>query len=375
MRATILKKNFQEGLALAERVVPKTPTLPILSAVLCSVESNFIQISATDLEIGIRYKILSKNEQEGSFAVPPRPLGQFVGTLPEGPVALEKKEGGLAIGAGEFQAVFKTLDAEEFPIIPLAKGDENQTHVDAASFCDALASVAGFVGQSQARPEISGVLFSFDKKTLTLASTDSFRLAEKTVPLLKETPGPQVCILPAKASRELLALLGDRPGVLKIFISPTQIIFHYGQDGRPGEPEIQLVSRVIEGEYPKYQEVVPASFETTCVFSRGDLLERVKAAGIFSGKMQDVLLAFDPGKKRVEISTKNPTIGEQHSFLGGDMQGQKLEISFNWRFLADGLAQTKGDHMQFLLSSAEGPALIKSAQDPSYFYVLMPLKI
>lgn len=375
MKTTVLKDFLKEGVVAAERVCAKNPSLPVLSNILLLAEKNVLQISATDLEIGVHYKMLAKNDKEGSVVVPPKALSQFIASLTGNQASLSLKEKQLEVQAGNFKALLKTLDPEDFPIIPSPKGDELTAEIDATALSQGLASVLGFVGQTQARPEISGVLFSFSQKTLKLVSTDSFRLAEKTVPTKTMTPKEHSFILPAKAGRELVNTFGERQGKVKIYFSPTQASFFYSLAGEAKEPQIQLVSRLIEGEYPKYQDVIPSNIKTRVLLNKNDLMAHLRAASVFSGRTNDVHLVLDPQKKAVEVRSQSQDLGEDVSSLEAKVEGEKREVSFNWRFFLEGLGQMKSERIDFGLASEDGPALLRPGDAEEFLYVLMPLKL
>ncbi|MDO8633541.1 MAG: DNA polymerase III subunit beta [Candidatus Wildermuthbacteria bacterium] len=375
MKTTVLKDFLKEGVSIAERIAAKNPSLPILSNIFISATNNLLQISATDLEVGVHYKVLAKNDKTGTVVVPSKTLSQFIASLVESQVTLAAKDKQLEISSGSFRALLKTLDPEDFPIIPSPKGDEPTVEVDAKTLCDGLETVIGFVGQTQARPEISGILFSFSQKTLKLVSTDSFRLAEKTVPTKTQSLKEHNFILPAKAARELVGAFGEREGKVKIFFSPTQASFFYSLEGQAKEPQISLVSRLIEGEYPRYQDVIPSSTTTRAILNRNDLVTHLRAASVFSGRMNDVHFLIDPQKQKIEIRSSSQDLGEDISTLEGKIEGEKREISFNWRFFLEGLSQMRSDKVDFGIAGEEGPALLRPAQEEEYLYVLMPVKL
>ncbi len=375
MKTTVLKDFLKEGVSLAERVAAKNPSLPILSNIFISAENNFLQISATDLEVGAHYKMLAKNDKPGAVVVPSKTLSQFIASLADPQVTLTTKEKQFEISSGSFRALLKTLDEEDFPIIPSPKGDEPAVEVDAKTLCQGLQAVIGFVGQTQARPEISGILFSFSQKTLKLVSTDSFRLAEKTVATRTQAPKEHSFILPAKAAREVVGAFGDREGRVKIFMSPSQASFFYSLEGQAKEPQISLVSRVIEGEYPRYQDVIPASTQTMAHLNRNDLMAHLRAASVFSGRMSDARFVVDPKTQKVEIRSSSQDLGEGASSIDAKVEGDKREVSFNWRFFLEGLSQMKSEKIDFGLAAEEGPAVLRPSQEEEYVYVLMPLKL
>ena len=374
MKSTILKDGLRIGLSVVERVAAKSPSLPILGNILISAAKNTVELSATDLEIGIRYTLLAKNEKEGSCVLPARSLSQFIALLPENQITLTTKEAGLTIESKEQQTLLKTLPAEDFPIIPTFKEGEAFVEVETRPFFEGMGQVASMAGQTQARPEISGVFVSFLQQTCKLAATDSFRLAEQTLSFSKGQATQTTFILPAKTARELVAVLGELQGKTRIYVSPSQAVFDYIPE-QPGKPAIQIVSRLIEGEYPQYQDIIPKDFVAKLVVDKNAFINQLKAASIFSGKLNDVKLIVNQKKKGVELVSKSTDVGEHTSFVPAQAQGEDMETSFNWKFLLDGVMHMKGDEIELGFSGAESPAILKSVRKEEYLYVLMPLKV
>lgn len=374
MKSTVLKDSLRNGLSVVERTAAKSSSLPILGNILVSAVKNSIELAATDLEVGIRYKILAKNEKEGSCVLQTRSLSQFIALLPENQVVLAARDTGLAIESKAQQALLRTLPAEDFPIIPTFKEGDSGVEVETRPFFEGMGRVVGMVGQTQARPEISGVFISFSQQTCVLAATDSFRLAEQTLSFSKAQPLQTTCILPAKTARELVAVLGEEQGKTTIYVSPSQAVFDYSPE-QPGKPAVQVVSRLIEGEYPQYQDIIPKDFMARIVVDKNAFVNQLKAAAIFTGKLNDVRLSVDQKKKGLVLVSKSADVGEHTSFISAQTQGRDIETSFNWKFLLDGVLHIKEDEIELGLSGPESPALLKSARAGGYLYVLMPLKV
>jgi DNA polymerase-3 subunit beta len=312
------------------------------------------------------------------MAVPFSLLSSFFNFLPNKQVSLQEKDNVLLIECENYKAQFKGFSPEDFPIIPQVPG-EDFIEIEASSFCQGLEQIADIASPSQSRPEISGIYFFLQKNMIKMAATDSFRLGEKNLYLEKlgasrETLNKEISlILPQKTAKEIISIFGQRPGRLKIYFSPNQILFETEMSETP-HPEIQLTSRLIEGEYPAYQEIIPKKCETQLVLDRNEFLNQIRMASLFSGKINEIKFKVDPKKSGMEISSKNPDLGEHHSFLGGKIKGEPLEISFNHRFIINGLTTIKSPEITFELNKEEGPAVLRPTSDQSYLYVVMPIK-
>jgi len=376
MKLIILQEKLKEGVGTVERISIKSLSLLVLNNILIKAEKNFLNLATTDLEIGIKWWALAKVEKEGAITVPARVFSNFINFLPNKQIALELKDSTLAIECENYQTTLKGLSPEDFPIIPQITEGESVL-VDSHSFCQGLNQIADIAIPSTAKPEISGIFFVFQKDFIKMAATDSFRLGEKTFYLNLKTPSTlskeYTLILPQKAAKEIINIFGEKEGELRICFSPNQILFELPMT-ETSHPQIQLISRLIEGEYPNYQEIIPKKYETQVIFQRNEFLNQIKSAALFSGKINEVKLKIDPKKEKVELFSQNPDLGEYHSHLAGEIKGKELEISFNHRFLADGLLNIKSSEVVFELTGSEGPGVLKPAGDPSYLYVVMPIK-
>lgn len=378
MKTTILQNKLKTGLNIVEKISGKSLTLPVLSNILLSTEKNFLQLSGTDLEVGVNWWILVKTEKEGQIAVPARVLSSFINLLPEKQISLIVKDKVLSIECENFKNQIKGLGAEDFPIIPKVPR-ESFVEVESIPFCQGLSQVVDIAIPSAARPEISGIYFCFQKESIKIAATDSFRLGEKTFlfeksDVLSKTGKDEISfILPQKTAKQILNIFGEKEGGLKIYFSSNQVLFETLMP-EVSHPQGQLISRLIEGEYPNYQEIIPKKSETQIVLNKGEFLNQIKIASLFSGKINEIKFKVDPIKKGIEILSQNPDLGEHHSFLKGETKGEGLEVSFNHRFLTEGLLNIKSPEVIFGLSGEGGAGVLKPVGDASYIYVVMPIK-
>jgi len=376
MKLTILKENLNNGLRIVEKACGKNLTLPILNNVLISSEKNHLTLITTDLELGIKYRALAKTEKEGQITVPTKIFSNFINFLPEDKINLEVKNQVLFITCKNYKTQLKGQAAEEFPIIPKLE-DKYSLEVNSSLFCEGLSQVVDFSVVNQARPELSGVYLNFQKDKLQLTATDGFRLAEKTLYFEKKNNQEVSFILPQKTAREIINIFSERTGKIKIYFSPNQVLFEYLEE-ETSFSQIKITSRLIEGEYPDYQSIIPKKYKIQAVFSKSELLNQIKAASVFSGKSNEIKIKIDPKLEGMEMISQNPEYGENKSFLSGKLnhkeKPQNMEVSFNYRFLMDGLLNIPSPKVLFELNGEEGPAAFKPEGDSNYIYVVMPIK-
>ncbi|MBM3258070.1 MAG: hypothetical protein FJZ05_02575, partial [Candidatus Nealsonbacteria bacterium] len=217
MKITILKDKLKEGISIVEKISAKSTSLPILNNILISAEKNFLNLSATDLEISIKWWALVKTEKEGNVAIPSKILSSFVSFLPNKSVGIELKGFDLKVDCENYQTILKGVDPEDFPIIPKVSSEE-KVEIPIKKFCQSLASVVDIASLSSAKPEISGVYFLFQKNMIIMAATDSFRLGEKKIYLDSSNNASKEYsfILPQKAAKEIINIFNEKEGTLTI---------------------------------------------------------------------------------------------------------------------------------------------------------------
>lgn len=372
MKVEILKENLRSGLGVVEKNIGKNLSLPVLNNVLVRTEESFIHLTSTNLETTIQFWVLAKIIKRGTLLLPARFLGQVVASLPNDKITMEAAGNNIKIECKNIITQIQGFDAEEFPIIPEFK-QEGSLQIASRKLFEGLSQVAEMAAPSQTRPEISGIYFSFNKNNITMAATDSFRLSEKHIisenPLEKE----YAFILPQNAAREVMAILQDKDAPVTIQFSQNQVSFELPML-ETKHPHVTIVSRLIEGEYPQYQEIIPQKFKTNVVVQKDEFLNQIKAASLFSGKVNEVKISINPEKKEVEISAKNPDGGTYDSHMPCQIKGEALQVSFNYKFLVDGLNNIKSSEITFDISKEEGPCLLRPVGDASYLYVVMPIK-
>lgn len=328
--------------------------------------------------------VRGKVEAPGEFTVPAKLIADYVGSLTSERVDLEQKSDTLEISGGASRTKIKGIPAAEFPLIPALKRDGAPTfRVPAGDLKKALSRVLFAVSTNESRPEISGVYLKFDPKgpagTLTLAATDSYRLAEATL-ALHEAPTPDAgersVIVPSRTLAELGRILGagskaaeDAPATVEIVLADNQILFMYGG--------AEIISRLIEGQYPAYRAVIPESGKTTAAVARDALLGAVKTASLFSRSgLFDVHLAIQK-TGGIVVSAADAQTGENETELVATVQGEDNKATLNHRYLVEGLSAMDAPEVTLRLIDGVNPCLIQPAtQTPGqhYLYVVMPIK-
>ncbi|MFH1714240.1 MAG: DNA polymerase III subunit beta [Candidatus Nealsonbacteria bacterium] len=379
MITTILKDKLKDGISVVERISGKSLTLPILNNILIKTEKNFLNLTATDLEIGINWWSLVKMEKEGIIAIPSRILSSFINFLPNKPITLTLKDLNLKVECENHQTTIKGVDPEDFPTIPQISTAEKMS-IENKVFCQSLSRVVDIASYSSTKVEISGVYLLFQKDAITMTATDSFRLGEKKLYLSSPSglSKDYSLILPQRAAKEVINIFGEKDGNLTMYFSPNQVMFE-APLSETEHPQVQLTSRLIDGDYPNYQEIIPKSHETKVLIPANELINEVKMAALFSGKINEVKVKVDPKKNQLDISSQNPDVGEHHSLLKTKVEGKACEVSFNHRFLLDGLlnviaGKEKNIEAVLELNGSEKPGVLRTKNDDSYLYLVMPIK-
>ena len=379
MKFSILQSKLKEALNIIERIASKSPSLPILGNVLIEAKDNFLKLSATNLEIGVNFWLLAKVEKPGKITIPAHIFSSSVNYLsPSTTINAEEKNGVLSLECNNTKTRINGVSAEDFPIIPNVEKNENAS-IESFAFSQGLLQLISIASLSTVKPEISGIYHHFSKNSLTLAATDSFRLGERKIIFKKplEVSKEYFLILPQRSASLLASIFGEKDIQLNLYFSPNLLMFESSME-ETDHPKIQFVSKLIEGEYPQYQEIIPQQYKTEAIINRNDFLNQLKAASLFASRINEVKLKMNFQEQKVEIFCQNPELGEYSSSFPVEIKGKETDISFNYRFLLDGLANIKSEKVLFAFSeereNEEGPAILKGADDRNYLYVVMPIQ-
>ncbi len=374
MKLISVQENLKKGLLLVSHGTGKNINLPILNNILIKAYQNTIELISTNLEIGIIHKLRGKVEEDGEFTVDAKIITEYVNLLPSENVEMEEVDGELKIECNNFKTKIKGESAKEFPLIPSVT-QENYYSCSAMELKKALNSVAFAVSNSENRIELSGVLFNFEDDRLILVATDSYRLAEKVIPVVSnDNFNNQKLIVPARTVQEVLRILSnynsedlnfEQNGEVRISISDNQILFTIDS--------VELVSRLINGQYPDYKQIIPDKSKTEIITSKQNLSRAVKAVAIFSKTgINDVNLEFKNDK--IIISASSGQSGESRVDVDAEITGVENEVAINYRYLVDGLNNVTSDKVRLSVVSNNTPCVLTADKEDDYLYVVMPIR-
>lgn len=364
-----MQENLARGLSIVSRAVSSRSTLPVLANVLLKTEDAGLKLTATNLEIGITYWVPGKIDEDGAVTVPARLLTDLVGSLPSGEkVELEVTAGDtLHVQAGRFQTHIKGIDADEFPAIQTA-GDRPTTRIAQNVLRRALAETAFAAATDEARPILTGVLARFEGDKLTLAAADNYRIAVKTIPILDAVPETSV-VIPARALNELARVLADVEDPVEVVLAAgrNQVLFHL--DG------VDLVSRLIDGQFPNYQQVMPQSHATRAVLDREELLRAVRPAALIAHESANIVKLQIGGDSEPGITVSaNAEVGDHVGQVEAAVEGDGTTIAFNARYLADVLTNVSAEQFTLELNGPLSPGVFRPVGDDQYVHVVMPVR-
>jgi DNA polymerase-3 subunit beta len=336
----------------------------VLSSVLIVAEKgNKLILRATNLECGVEISVPAKVTSEGIVAVPGSTLSGVLGNIRGKSVSFTLSGEVLKVEAERISASLKTVPHEDFPILPRVSASSSFS-IKAADLNRAIKNVAYCASTSAIKPELQSVVIYAEMGKLVTAATDSFRLAEKIVPLKGGETIPQL-LLPIRNATELMRILEGANEEVEIYYNEHQISLHI--------KDIYYTSRLIDGTFPNYRQIVPKSFTTEAIALREDMSQALKSLSVFADKFAQVSFSVDPAKKAIELSSRNPDVGEEVSTIRSTVSGDAVSMNFNGRYLSDSLQGIVGESVRIHSNGPGKALLIRDASDDSFFYLAMPM--
>lgn len=356
-------EKIKNGFSLAERITGKNLTLPVLNSILLIASNKSLKLRATNLSLGVEIEIPAKIEKEGIVAIAGSVLSGIFSNVAEGGIVkLEGSDGNLVVKTKKSNIKLKGQPHDDFPTIPTVAG--KTLEIDAKKLVDGIKSVYYSSSPSDIKPEISSVYIYTNEDNIVFVSTDSFRLAEKKIKTKKQEEVPGI-LIPFKNIPEILRIFGEISGNIKVCFNKNQISF--------SGDNVYLTSRVIDGIFPDYRQIIPKESTTEVVLLKQDLFNALKLSNIFSDKFNQVNLTINPKEKLFELSSANNDIGENKTYLDAAIKGEAIELGFNYRYFLDCFQSINSDSISIKLNGASKPILISPVGDNSFTYLIMPM--
>jgi len=366
MNIECVQDKLREAVGYAERISSKHATLPVLSCLLFDAsEKNTLTIKATNLDLGIEITVPVKTIQSGIVAVPSTTLNSFLinSTSDERGVVLESIQGNLKVNTTRNSGLIKIQPHDDFPSIPRVSS-ENSFSLNSGDFVKGLKSVWYSSSVSSIKPELSSVYVYCDGEYVVFVATDSFRLAEKKVKIKKTKDFGQI-LIPYKNIPEIIKILESINDEVDVNLDKNQISFSY--------KGIYLISRVIDGTFPDYKQIIPKTTTTDVIVLKQDFVNTLKLSNVFSDKFNQINVKIDPTTKKTQIKTKNNDVGENTTLLDSAVTGEAVDINFNYKYIIDCLQSIDSDSLSLSFSGLNKPVIITPVSDTTFRYIVMPM--
>ncbi|MEY2664396.1 MAG: hypothetical protein RIT04_204 [Candidatus Parcubacteria bacterium] len=365
MKIECIQEKLVEAVTIAGRIAGKHVTLPVLSCLLIEAKDSEVVVKATNLDLGIEITIPAKVEGDGVVAIPANTLSAFVSGIPSSDksIKIATKDANIVVEASHSRGTIKTMPNEDFPSIPRVSEDVSFT-VNGSDFVKGLKSVWYSSSVSGIKPELSSVYIYSDDTYVVFAATDSFRLAEKRIQIKHSGDFGQI-LIPFKNIPEIIRIFENIKDSIAVNLNKNQISFAY--------KGIYLVSRVIDGVFPDYKQIIPKQSTTEVVVLKQDLIDGLKMSHIFSDKFNQVTMSIDPKAHIFELKTKNADIGENNHQIDATVEGEAISINFNYKYITDCFQSIDSDSVTLLFNGLNRPLVIHPATDKSFTYLVMPM--
>lgn len=373
MKLSVLQENLAQGLNTASRLVAPKAQLPVLGNILLATDRGRLKLSATNLETGINLWLGAKIDQEGSISIPAKIFTEYIVSLRPGKINLEVKENTLTVKGEFYQANFIGIPASEFPSIPTLK-EEPKIKLGAKEIVSAVSQVAFAASQDDSRPVLSGILIRVKDNTLSFVATDGYRLSLRHLKegqeLVKAEELQSGILVPARTLTEVAKAINieDDKAVLGLTITSQakQVIFSL--------PDIELISRLVEGKFPDYEKIIPDHQSSKIIFDTETFLAAVRTAAVFARESANII-RFAIGRNKVSLSANAAQVGDNLYDLEAKTEGEEAKIAFNSRYLLDFLNSVDSDIVEMTMTTSLNPGVFSPAGRKDYLHIIMPVRV
>jgi len=365
VRVTCARKDLHEGVQAAARAVSARTSLPILGHLLMNAEEGKLRIAATDLEIGMECVVEARVQEQGVLTVPARMLTEVLATLPDADVSISCDESNVvSLNCGTSDFTILGLPPEEFPMLPEVK-EEVSFSIESEVLREGIRKTSFAISQDESRAILTGVLLEVNANSLKMVATDTYRLCVLDCSLI-ESEGSINAIVPGRAMNELSRILPEGEGTVHVTLSGSQIMFKVGDS--------VLISRLIDGQFPNYEKVIPGDYNKKLTIPTELFLQSVRRASIVARENSNrAILRTDNGT--LVVTAESGKLGKAREEVEVVREGDDMRMAFNARYLMDVLGVIDTEAVEMELTGEVSPAVVRPQGQENYIYVLMPMQI
>ncbi|NTV30666.1 DNA polymerase III subunit beta [candidate division WWE3 bacterium] len=374
MRLSVIRERLYKGSLFAAKIVTTKSNLPILSnLLLTATPDNLLKIESSNLELSIRLTIAAKVEEPGQITIPAKKFSEFLSLLSDETLTLHSDLRQLVVESNSNQATFVTMPPTDFPELPSRQNQTNHMSFDPQLFRRMVKKVCFAAAGGETHPVLTGALLTqAEEGMLSVVATDSFRLSIYKLPTNAAMNGS--IIVPAQALAEVDHLIADSSTSadnVGVFFSreDSQIFFQYG--------EVEIISRLLEAEYPPYQRIFPTQFVTTGTFNRSQFIEAIRATSLFASREgQAITVKFDKETQTMQLSARSSEVGSHTGKITGVLEGESIQLGFNSRYLLEGVSSIDAEQIRLKISGMSTPVLLEAIDDRhDYQHIVMPMTL
>lgn len=370
MKFSCLQENLNKGLQVVTRAVPAKGSLPILSNVLISTEDGRIKLAATNLETAITTYVNASIEKEGAITVPAKVLKELVSNLHPSTIEIKLDNDILHIKSERTKSRLNGTEAKDYPELPGMPKKETSIELDPTLFAQAIATVSFAASMDESRPIFTGIYITYNEGKMVLAATDGFRLSEKTIEIQKSKAQKFTALIPSKTLSEVSKVFASSENPIKMILSENENLALFSSG------DTTIATRIIDGQFPDYQKIIPKSSSIKAVFNAEEFLEAVRLTTVFvkEGTNNTIKLRVDP-EGLLKVSSLNNETGTHESQINAETDGEMLEIAFSSKYLLDFLNNIKGESVEMGANANNTACVFKTDSSKDLTHIIMPIEL
>ena len=366
MDLEVLQENLSKALSITSRFVSSRAQLPVLANILLKADKTKLTLSATNLETSASISLGAKIKEDGELTIPAKNFFEVVSNLTQGTIHLTSEKESLRITGSGFTGRISGMNASDFPKVPQIIKKDESIDLSKTKFLNALPQVSFAASSDEGRPILTGILFILSKKNLSLVATDGFRLSKKTINL--EKAGREIKIVIPKNILLEVSRVGEENENIFLGVKEKEKQIVFGLDN------LILSSRVLEGEFPDFEKIIPKNSSIKVRVDKEEFLRAVKLSSVFARDSANIV-KIKIMKDSIKLSAESSQVGNQETTLDAKVEGEGVEISFNYKFLEDFLRAVVGEEVVMEFNNASSPGVFTDPKDPNFLHLIMPVKI